>query len=435
MKIELRSAPHRKIAVVDILPNPHRDLNLNPTSPERIGQLLESYERTGFWDNIVVREHPTRDSKYELAYGHNRLAALKDNSIEVDTITIPVANLTDWEMYCSMVDENEMQGGVTPAIAMENIGVGCDLIEKALKKIGKNGTWEEFNEEMGRVVPTGTTRDPTRDGHGFDQVRKDFFEGEGLGRRFLSEYLPCGKMRATTISTVINARYAEEREAAKRAQAKIKEAEAKEKERLAKEEEDKAERERLEREAAEARAAAQKLNDAAEKIGKGNIAKSVLLKFDTPNRMTDFAAAIKQLGIDKKHHSAAATLILNERVMHDKIKKTLEVWWDDVSGAAAARRKQAKAEEEREKFKKAARGIDPVDYLIKIADDLKDIEPRIKTVLKYVDMFGPRERKIIRGKITDFSELLDTLVERERETLSGSKDITPATKMLSHQKG
>ena len=43
MKIELRSAPHRKIEVADILPNPHRDLELNPTSPERVGQLLEIF--------------------------------------------------------------------------------------------------------------------------------------------------------------------------------------------------------------------------------------------------------------------------------------------------------------------------------------------------------------------------------------------------------
>src|SRR6516164_442906 len=114
MKIEVRSAPHRKIAVADITKNPHRNLERNPISPERVDQLLESIERTGFWDNIVVREHPTREGKYELAYGHNRLEALTSNGVDVDTITIPVARLSNWDMYCAMVDENELQGKVTP---------------------------------------------------------------------------------------------------------------------------------------------------------------------------------------------------------------------------------------------------------------------------------------------------------------------------------
>ena len=431
MKIELRSTPHRKIPVSDILPNPHRDLEANPVSPERVEQLLESFDRTGFWDNIVVREHPKREGKFELAYGHNRLAALKNNGVEADTITIPVAKLSDWEMYCAMVDENEMQGTVTPKVAAENIDRGCDLIERALKKIGEEGTWEQFNEAIGRVVPTGTTRD---DGHGFEQVRDTFFEGEGLGRRFLSDFLPCGKMRNTTISDIVNTRYAEDREKAKRAKAKLKEQEADEKDRLAKEAENQKERERLEREAEKDRQEAKKLNDAAEKIGKGKIAKDVLMMFDTPNRMSDFAAAVRRLGIDSKHHKAAAKFVLKQGIMHDRIERELATWWDETSGAAAARRKKAEKDAEREKFRKAISGKDPVEYLTKIVGDLKDIEPRIKMVLKHVEAFGPRERAIISGKIADFANLLNSLVRRERETLTGAKDVTPAKTMLSHQK-
>jgi hypothetical protein len=32
-------------------------------------------------------------------------------------------------------------------------------------------------------------------GNGFEQVRNDFFRGEGLGRDFLVKFLPCGNMR------------------------------------------------------------------------------------------------------------------------------------------------------------------------------------------------------------------------------------------------
>ena len=434
MKIELRSAPHRKIAVADILPNPHRDLELNPINPERLGQLLESFERTGFWDNIVVREHPTREDKYQLAYGHTRLGALNDKSVEVDTITIPVAKLTDWEMYCAMVDENEMQGAVSVAVAIENIGKGCDLIEKALKKVGKNGSWEEFNEAVGRSVPVGTlARDP--DNHGFERVRNAYFDGEGLGRAFLSEFLPCGTMRAATISTVINERYADTREEAKRAEAKRKEAEAKDKERRAKEEANAERRKQLEEEAEAERDAARKLEEAADKIGKGKIAKNILLMFDAPRTMSDFASAVRKLGIDKKHHAAAAKHILNAKVKEERITSELDIWWDRVSGAAAQRSKDAESERERAKLHKLIKGTDFTSFLLKIASDLGDTEKRLDIAIQYVDSADARGHKVIASKMVPLADKLNTLIERSRASLGGMRDVTPGKKMLTHQKG
>jgi hypothetical protein len=60
-----------------------------------------------------------------------------------------------------------------------NINTGCDLIERALNQVGPEGTWTEFCKTVGKVVPVGTTSS----GQSFEQVRKAFFEGEGLGRR------------------------------------------------------------------------------------------------------------------------------------------------------------------------------------------------------------------------------------------------------------
>jgi ParB-like nuclease domain len=435
-KIELRSAPHRKIAVADILPNPHRDLKLNPVQDERVDELIESFERSGFWDNIIVREHPTREGKYQLAYGHNRLAALKHKRVVVDTITIPVVKLTDWEMYCTMVDENELSGKVTPQIALENVGVGCDLIERGLNAVGPEGTWNQFVEAIGRhdlVVSIDTTK--TWGDHAFEQIRASYFAGEGLGRRFLIDFLPCGKMRSNAISTIVQARYGEAKAKAKEEQAKAKEKEAKEeREREAAEQDEKRKAEAKAR-ATAAETEAKKLRAEAKKIGKGAVSVDVLLMFETPNAMTEFAEAIRRLEIPKNHHVAAAKHIIAEEVHGKKLERTLDLWWDVASGAEAARKKQAKTEQEREKFKKAARGTDAVDYLLKIADDLKDIEPRIKIVLQYVHLFGPRERKVIRDRIAAFSDLLDALLERERETLSEIKNVTPAKTMLSHQKG
>ena len=66
---------HAEIPVSAIDPNPHRDFGRNPVKPEQVSRLVESIGRTGFWDNVVVREHPAREGRYQLAYGHTRLAA------------------------------------------------------------------------------------------------------------------------------------------------------------------------------------------------------------------------------------------------------------------------------------------------------------------------------------------------------------------------
>jgi hypothetical protein len=94
---------------------------------------------------------------------------------------------------------------VTPLIALENVNAGCDLIEKALKKIGRNGTWLAFNEAVGRSeVPHGV---PHQKISAFEKVRDAFIRGDGLGQKFLVSFLPCGSMRKPAISEIINARY------------------------------------------------------------------------------------------------------------------------------------------------------------------------------------------------------------------------------------
>jgi hypothetical protein len=70
-----------------------------------------------------------------------------------------------------MVDENETQVDVTPAVVFENISVGVDLLERAFEAIGPGGTEAEFYRVLGRVVPAGTTRTKSINGHGFEQAR------------------------------------------------------------------------------------------------------------------------------------------------------------------------------------------------------------------------------------------------------------------------
>jgi hypothetical protein len=60
-----------------------------------------------------------------------------------------------------MVDENELAGKLSPQQVFEHINVGCDLIEKAPKILGLDGTWEEFHQAIGlRSVSVGTEQKP-----------------------------------------------------------------------------------------------------------------------------------------------------------------------------------------------------------------------------------------------------------------------------------
>jgi hypothetical protein len=75
---------------------------------------------------------------------------------------------------------------LTPLIVLENVNVGCDLIEKALKKIGRNGTRQAFNEAVGSSeVPHGV---PHQKISAFEKVRDAFFREDGLGQKFLVSF-------------------------------------------------------------------------------------------------------------------------------------------------------------------------------------------------------------------------------------------------------
>lgn len=86
-----------KLRLRDILPNPHRNLALNPLKEDKIQELVESINDTGFWDNVVVRKND--EGKYELAYGHHRLEAAKRSGLkEADFIIKEISNEKMLEM-------------------------------------------------------------------------------------------------------------------------------------------------------------------------------------------------------------------------------------------------------------------------------------------------------------------------------------------------
>ena len=63
-----------KYQLKDVRPNPFRRSEKYPILKEKVEELVESIQTTGFWENIVGREV---DGKLQVAYGHHRLEALK----------------------------------------------------------------------------------------------------------------------------------------------------------------------------------------------------------------------------------------------------------------------------------------------------------------------------------------------------------------------
>ena len=101
----------------EVLPNPFRDLKANPLIEEKIEELVGSINLTGFWDNVVVRKNV--NGKYELAYGHHRIAAaIRAGKTEADFI---VKELNDAAMIQVMDSENRETYGSTPLSLIESV--------------------------------------------------------------------------------------------------------------------------------------------------------------------------------------------------------------------------------------------------------------------------------------------------------------------------
>jgi ParB/RepB/Spo0J family partition protein len=89
--------------------NPYRDLEGHPLRQEQVAALVASIGSTGFWEGLLVRPHPVRKDRYQLAFGHARWRAAQDAGIKrADFI---VQNLDDDTMIRAMADENVTQFG------------------------------------------------------------------------------------------------------------------------------------------------------------------------------------------------------------------------------------------------------------------------------------------------------------------------------------
>jgi len=198
-----------KILVSSIDANPHRDLVRNPVSDEQIAKLVESINRTGFWDNLVVRVNPEAEGRYQLAYGHNRLAACVKAGIT--EVNLPCRSLSEYDMYCCMVDENNTQQSITAKIVFENVTAALALAERLLLS---TENVNDFNSLLKTSNRPDVDASDFWNAQKYSQAKSAISEsGDGLGRDFVAHFMP-SPPHNDTLQSVIDSYYADRRKAA-----------------------------------------------------------------------------------------------------------------------------------------------------------------------------------------------------------------------------
>ena len=104
--------------IKNIVANPFRHIKRYPIKRDKVAALRESLQKTGFWDNIVAR---VRDGKAEIAYGHHRLVALKEEYSSQHKVNLIIRDLDDEHMIQIMARENMEEWGTNASIEHETI--------------------------------------------------------------------------------------------------------------------------------------------------------------------------------------------------------------------------------------------------------------------------------------------------------------------------
>jgi ParB family chromosome partitioning protein len=103
--------------------------------PTELGQLVEQIREHGQQVPILVRPHPETKGRFQVAYGHRRLAASKELGIKVRAV---VRQLTDDQLVVSQGQENSARTNLSYieralfALRLEQRGFGRDIIMSAL---------------------------------------------------------------------------------------------------------------------------------------------------------------------------------------------------------------------------------------------------------------------------------------------------------------
>lgn len=119
-------------ALKDIRPNPFRHMERYPVRRDKVDALRESIRTTEFWNNIVARaidddgqpvyaEVTDLIAGAEIAYGHHRLVALREEYGEDHAVDLILRDLDDTTMLQIMARENAEEWGADASIEQETM--------------------------------------------------------------------------------------------------------------------------------------------------------------------------------------------------------------------------------------------------------------------------------------------------------------------------
>jgi len=102
----------------NIVANPFRHIKRYPIKRDKVAALRESLQKTGFWDNVVARE---ANGKAEIAYGHHRLVALREEYSPSHKVNLIIRKLDDEAMIQIMARENMEEWGTDANVRQETV--------------------------------------------------------------------------------------------------------------------------------------------------------------------------------------------------------------------------------------------------------------------------------------------------------------------------
>ena len=108
----------KTFAISKVIPNPFRNIDRYSINDQKISELCNSMESTGFWGNVVCR---FKNNKYELAYGHHRWIAYKKKYGDKAKITLIVRDISDEDMLRMMADENKQEWETSATLEQETV--------------------------------------------------------------------------------------------------------------------------------------------------------------------------------------------------------------------------------------------------------------------------------------------------------------------------
>jgi len=144
----------KNVPVSKIDPNPYRDITHYKLRADKIAALKESIEQTTFWGNVVVREVGGR---FELAYGHHRLAALKE--LKTREVEVIVRKLSNAQMIKMMSRENMEEwrssaGGEMETVRAVIVAYTNDELDAEMPKVPKKTNTDKIRYlDAGGALP------------------------------------------------------------------------------------------------------------------------------------------------------------------------------------------------------------------------------------------------------------------------------------------